>query len=118
LPNFGAAYPLARFQKRENGSFPGLARFMNAVEQAPEGARRPKGIAMTELAQADCLGTEADMPTDLVAGLLMEMERARSARAPDRLTLKVYCVMAITTALTFATLVSGYQMLFTQQLFA
>jgi len=58
------------------------------------------------------------MPTDLLAGLLMEMERGRSAAAPDRLTLKIYCVMAITTALTFATLTTGYQMLFAEQLFA
>ena len=73
---------------------------------------------MTELAQADRPLAEAEMPTDLLAGLLMEMERARSAEAPEKLTLKIYCIMAITPALTFATLVSGYQMLFTQQLVA
>ena len=35
-----------------------------------------------------------------------------------RLPLKVYGVMAMTTALTFATLTTGYQLLFTHQLFA
>ena len=63
---------------------------------------------------------EADMPTDLLAGLLME--RARQPRAaaarPDRLPARVYGVMAATTLLTFATLVTGYQALFTHSVFA
>ena len=42
----------------------------------------------------------------------------RAGVGPDRLPLKVYGVMAVTTLLTFATLTSGYQMLFTRQLFA
>jgi hypothetical protein len=37
---------------------------------------------------------------------------------PYRLAPKIYGVMAVTTVLTFATLVTGYQMLFSQQLFA
>lgn len=37
---------------------------------------------------------------------------------PYRLTPKIYGVMAVTTMLTFATLVTGYQMLFSHQLFA
>ena len=63
---------------------------------------------------------EAEMPTDLLAGLLMEMTRetrhaaARSGRVP----LKVYGVMAVTTLLTFATLTTGYQLLFVHPLFA
>jgi hypothetical protein len=63
---------------------------------------------------------DAEMPTDLLAGLLMEMSReAKPAIArPGRVPLKVYGVMAMTTALTFATLVSGYQLLFAPQLFA
>ena len=63
---------------------------------------------------------DAEMPTDLLAGLLMEMSReAKSATArPGKVPLKVYGVMAMTTALTFATLASGYQLMFTQQLFA
>ena len=61
---------------------------------------------------------EPDLPTDLLAGLLMEQVRQPSATRPDRLPLKVYGVMAMTTALTFATLTTGYQMLFTHQLFA
>jgi hypothetical protein len=42
----------------------------------------------------------------------------RAGLRPDRLPLKVYGVMAVTTAVTFATLTTGYQMLFTHQLFA
>jgi hypothetical protein len=61
---------------------------------------------------------EADLPTDLLAGLLMEQVREPSATRSDRLPLKVYGVMAMTTALTFATLTTGYQLLFTRQLFA
>jgi hypothetical protein len=59
---------------------------------------------------------QAEMPTDLLASLLME----RSS-APSRAELhmpKVYAVMAATTLLTFATLTTGYQLLFSQQLFA
>lgn len=63
---------------------------------------------------------EAEMPTDLLAGLLMDMARDAKPAAvrPGKVPLKVYGVMAMTTALTFATLVSGYQLLFAQHLFA
>ena len=66
------------------------------------------------------LKSEAEMPTDLLAGLLMEMARdAKPAAARrDRVPLKVYGVMALTTLLTFATLTTGYQLLFAHQLFA
>ena len=36
----------------------------------------------------------------------------------DRLPLKIYGVMAVTTVLTFMTLTTGYRMLFSQALFA
>ena len=75
---------------------------------------------MHELSIADSPRTEADMPTDLLAGLLME--RARQPRviaaSPDELPPKVYGVMAVTTLLTFATLATGYQTLFTHSVFA
>ena len=63
---------------------------------------------------------ETELPTDLVAGLLMAAASAPAPRSRrgDRLTLKTYAVMAVTTALTFATLTAGYQALFTPQLFA
>ena len=66
------------------------------------------------------LKSEAEMPTDLLAGLLMEMTRETrpAGTRPGKLPLKVYSVMAMTTALTFATLVTGYQLLFAPQLFA
>ena len=60
------------------------------------------------------------MPTDLLAGLLMEQAQAPAsqARAPDRLTARIYATMAVTTFLTFATLTSGYQLFFARHLFA
>ena len=63
---------------------------------------------------------ETEMPTDLLAGLLMEMARERrpAAARPGRVPLKVYGVMAMTTLLTFATLTTGYQLLFAHPLFA
>lgn len=62
---------------------------------------------------------ESELPTDLVAGLLMaDAQDSGRPRHGDRLTLKTYAVMAVTTALTFATLTTGYQALFTQQVFA
>jgi hypothetical protein len=41
-----------------------------------------------------------------------------AAGRPGKLPLKVWGVMAVSTALTFATLTTGYQMLFAHQLFA
>ena len=61
---------------------------------------------------------ETEVPTDLVSGLLMEMARAPAAAPTEKLTLKIYGVMAVTTLLTFATLTTGYEMLFARQLFA
>ena len=47
----------------------------------------------------------------------------QSSRAPrmadePRLRLKIFGVMAVTTLLTFGTLVTGYEMLFARQLYA
>jgi hypothetical protein len=68
---------------------------------------------MDKILQGGC--GEAEVPTDLLASLLME----RSARSPSQHHMpKVYAVMAITTLLTFAALTTGYQLLFPQQLFA
>ncbi len=62
---------------------------------------------------------EVDVPTDLLAGLLMEQARVPSVTRQELpLTAKVYGVMAATTLLTFATLVAGYQYLFPHPLFA
>ena len=62
---------------------------------------------------------ERELATDLLAGLLMEQAQAQtSLRQRDRLTLKTYAVMAATTAVTFATLLTGYQTFFVHQLFA
>ena len=61
-----------------------------------------------------------DLPTDLLAGLLMEQARSPAPTSPaaPRLPLKVYAVMALTSLLTFATLSTGYELLFTSQVFA
>ena len=48
----------------------------------------------------------------------MEMARTPAAAPTEKLTLKIYGVMAVTTMLTFATLTTGYQLLFAHQLFA
>ena len=37
---------------------------------------------------------------------------------PERVPPKVYAVMALTTTLTFAALTTGYELLFTHQLYA
>ena len=74
---------------------------------------------MYDLSTADRPRSEAEMPTDLLAGLLIAQSRQPAAPAQSaRLPLKVYGVMVLTTLLTFATLTTGYQMLFTRQLFA
>ena len=48
------------------------------------------------------------------------MRKARRAVAnPVKMTARIYATMAVTTALTFGTLVTGYQLLFPpQSLFA
>ena len=49
------------------------------------------------------------------------MERASSSstrRKQDSVSPKIFAVMALTSLLTFGTLVTGYQLLFSHQLFA
>jgi hypothetical protein len=107
-----------RTAARTGGFFP-LARFLNDHSQpAPGSAGTIRGKTMKSVTHGRT--GEAEMPTDLLAGLLMEMAReAKPAAArPGKVPLKVYGVMAITTMLTFATLVSGYQLLFAPQVFA
>ena len=64
--------------------------------------------------------SEVEVPTDMLAGLLMEQASTTSAATAEthRLIAKVYAVMTVTTVLTFATLATGYQYLFAHQLFA
>ena len=52
---------------------------------------------------------------------MIEMDHSSRATRPavePRLTLKIFSVMAVTTLLTFGTLVTGYEMLFARQLYA
>jgi hypothetical protein len=72
---------------------------------------------MQQLPKTDHSRTE-ELPTDLLAGLLMELGRTPATAQPGKLPLKIWCVMAVTTVLTFATLTTGYQMLFARHLFA
>jgi len=73
-----------------------------------------------KVAQTSSSRTEADVPTDLLASLLMERASAPSPTTPkpDRVPPKIYAVMALTSVITFATLTTGYQLLFSNQLFA
>lgn len=75
---------------------------------------------MDKAPQAGPAGDEAPVPAKLLASLLIEraLTTPRAGSEPDRLTLKIYAVMAATTLMTFATLVAGYQLLFTHPLFA
>jgi hypothetical protein len=73
-----------------------------------------------KLAHAAAPASEAEVPTDLLASLLIEQASATSpaTRQPDSLPPKIYAVMALTSLLTFGTLVTAYQLLFAHQLFA
>jgi len=73
-----------------------------------------------KVARAAAPASEVEVPTDLLAGLLMERATTRAAPAPrgEKLPPKVYAVMAVTSLLTFGTLVTGYQLLFSHPLFA
>lgn len=64
--------------------------------------------------------SEVEVPTDMLAGLLMTPAESASpaARESARLSVKIYLVMTVTTLLTFATLTTGYQLFFARQLFA
>jgi hypothetical protein len=106
-----------RTAARIGGFFP-LARFLNDHSQpAPGSAGTIRGKTMKSVTHGRT--GEAEMPTDLLAGLLMEMTReTRPAIRPGRVPLKVYGVMAVTTLLTFATLTAGYQLLFVHPVFA
>jgi hypothetical protein len=74
---------------------------------------------MAKVAHAS-LASEAEVPTDLLAGLLIEQASAPAETGTKAVgvPLKVYAVMAVTTLLTFATLTTGYQLLFSHQVFA
>ena len=73
-----------------------------------------------EIEQQGISRSEAELPTDLLAGLLMERAQAPASqrRVPDRLAAKVYAIMAVTTLLTFATLTTSYQLFFARHPFA
>lgn len=74
---------------------------------------------MDKIARVGSSPSEAEVETNLLAGLLMEQGSASpTIREADRLPAKVYAVMALTSMLTFGTLVTGYQLLFSHQLFA
>ena len=50
---------------------------------------------------------------------LLPMRNVRRAAEQEKMTAKIYAIMAVTTVLTFGTLVASYQLLFPpQSLFA
>jgi hypothetical protein len=73
-----------------------------------------------KIAHAGSSPSEVEVATDLLAGLLIEQASASSPTTPQgrQPAAKVYAVMALTSMLTFATLVTGYQLLFSHHLFA
>ena len=75
---------------------------------------------MDKIARAGSSRNEAEVATDLLASLLIEQATASSPtiREAGIVPAKVYAVMALTSMLTFGTLVTGYQLLFSHQLFA
>lgn len=75
---------------------------------------------MDRIAHAAAPASEVEVPTDLLAGLLMERASASSVarRSRESLPPKVYAVMAVTSLLTFGTLATGYHLLFSNPLFA
>lgn len=91
----------------------------------PLALRRPacsrlRGSHVDKIAPAGPQRSEADVPTDLLASLLIQ--RARTPRPTpsesNSVPPKIYAVMALTSVVTFATLTTGYQLLFSHQLFA
>ena len=72
---------------------------------------------MDKIARAGSSRNEAEVATDLLASLLIE-QSSPTIREADIVPAKVYAVMALTSMLTFGTLVTGYQLLFSHQLFA
>lgn len=75
---------------------------------------------MDKIHYANDASGEAPVRAKLLASLLIEraLTTPRASSEPERLTLKIYGVMAATTLVTFATLVTGYQLLFTHPWFA
>lgn len=73
---------------------------------------------MDKIASVGTALIEADVPTDLLAGLLMEGASAPSSTTREPSLPKIYAVMALTSLFTFAALTAGYQLLFSHQLFA
>lgn len=75
---------------------------------------------MDRTARAGAPRSEAEVPTDLLASLLIERASGPppTPREPVSLTPKIYAVMALTSLFTFATLTTGYQLFFSHQLFA
>ena len=75
---------------------------------------------MDKVADVALPASDIEVPTDLLAGLLMERATgpAAPARRGEKLPPKVYAMMAVTSLLTFGTLATGYQLLFSHPLFA
>jgi hypothetical protein len=68
---------------------------------------------MANAPNASSRTSESEAPTDLLAGLPgLATAPTPTASAADRLPLKIFGVMTVTSLGTFATLATGYQLLF------
>jgi hypothetical protein len=70
----------------------------------------------------DVEASVAQLPADFLAGLIARRRNAPPAPAPagrpEKISAKIYGVMAATTLLTFAALTTSYQLLFSYHPFA
>jgi hypothetical protein len=68
----------------------------------------------------DAEGSVAQLPADFLAGQIARRRSAPPAPAgrPEKISAKIYGVMAATTLLTFAALTASYQLLFSYHPFA
>lgn len=64
---------------------------------------------------------EAQVEMDLLASVWVKRSNtpaSKSASQPERLPLRIYALMLVTSLMTFAMLSALYQLLFSQQVFA
>ena len=96
LPNLGAAALILVGIKLRDGGFPPLAHFLINLAGLPD--RPQKGImSMSKSWIRRTAGPRAD---------------------ESAVSFKIFSVMAVTSVLTFATLTTGYQLLFSHSVFA
>ena len=68
----------------------------------------------------EAIAADGPVPADIVAGMLAKrrVDASEPVSSSQKLPTKIYGIMAATTLLTFGALTTGYELLFTSQLFA